>query len=112
MLTSKKISIVIVCYNDAGSVHEMLKRVRGVMDGITRNYEIIYVNDKSPDNAYDVLKVEAAKDKRLIVINHSRNFGGQAAYTSGMKYATGEAAILLDGDLQDPPELFSEFVKK
>lgn len=112
MLTHKKISIVVVCYNDAGSVHEMYRRVTEVMKSITENYEIIYVNDKSPDNAYEVLKEVAAKDKRFIVIHHSRNFGNQVAYTTGMKYASGDAAILLDGDIQDPPEMFSELVKK
>ena len=112
MLTHKKISIVVVCFNDAGSVHEMYRRVTEVMKDVSSNFEIIYVNDKSPDNAYDVLKEVARKDKRLIVINHSRNFGGQTAYTTGMRYATGDAAILLDGDIQDPPELFPEFVKK
>ncbi len=112
MLTNKKISIVVVCYNDAGSVHEMHRRVTEVMKGITQNYEIIYVNDKSPDNAYEVLKGVADKDKRFVVIHHSRNFGGQVAYTTGMRYASGDAAILLDGDIQDPPEMFPDLVKK
>ena len=112
MLTDKKISIIVVCYNDAGSIKEMYRRVRAVMKEITPNFEIIYVNDRSPDNSLDILKEMAAQDKRLVVITHSRNFGSQAAYTTGMKYATGDAAILLDGDLQDPPELFPELVKK
>lgn len=112
MLTNKKISIVVVCYNDAGSVHEMYRRVTEVMKGITQNYEIVYVNDRSPDNAYEVLKEVASRDKRFIVINHSRNFGSQIAYTTGMRYASGDAVILLDGDIQDPPELFPEFVKQ
>jgi len=80
MLTDKKISIVIVCYNDAGSVKEMYRRVKEAMKQVSPNYEIIYVNDKSPDNALDVLREVAVHDKRLIVINHSRNFGGQVAY--------------------------------
>lgn len=112
MLTQKKISIVVVCYNDAGSVYEMYRRVVMSMESVSPNYEIIYVNDKSPDNAYEVLKEVAGRDKRFIVINHSRNFGGQVAYTTGMRYATGDAVMLLDGDIQDPPELFPQFVKK
>ncbi len=112
MLTDKKISIIVVCYNDAGSVREMYRRVNETMAGITSNYEIVYVNDRSPDNALEILRELAGKDKKLIVINHSRNFGNQAAYTTGMRYATGDAVILLDGDIQDPPELFPEFVKK
>lgn len=112
MMTNKKISIIIVCYNDAGSVREMYGRINKVMGFITLDYEIIYVNDRSPDNALEILRELADKDKKLIVINHSRNFGNQAAYTTGMRYATGDAVILLDGDIQDPPELFPEFVKK
>ena len=108
MLTNKKISIVIVCYNDGGSVREMYDRVNKAMSFITANYEIVYVNDRSPDNALEILRELAGKDKKLIVINHSRNFGNQAAYTTGMRYATGDAVILLDGDIQDPPELFPD----
>lgn len=112
MLTDKKISVVIVCYNDGGSVREMHRRITEVMRGITPNYEIVYVNDRSPDNAREVLEAVAKEDKRFIAINHARNFGSQIAYTTGMRYCTGDAAILLDGDIQDPPELFPEFVKK
>lgn len=112
MLTDKKISVIVVCYNDGGSVREMHRRVTEVMKTITPNYEIIYVNDYSPDNALEILKDLAQKDKRLIVINHSRNFGNQAAYTSGMRYCTGDVALTIDGDIQDPPELFKEFVQK
>lgn len=112
MLTDKKISIVVVCYNDGGSVEEMHRRVTEVMKNITPHWELIYANDASPDNALEVLREVAKRDKHLIVLNHARNFGSQVAYTSGMRYATGDAVILLDGDLQDPPELFPEFVKK
>lgn len=82
------------------------------MGEITPNYEIIYVNDCSPDGALAILRELAAQDPRLTVISHSRNFGSHMAYSSGLKYCTGDAALLLDGDLQDPPELFPEFVKK
>jgi polyisoprenyl-phosphate glycosyltransferase len=112
MLTDKKISIVIICYNDGGSVREMYRRVTEVMQKITDNYEIVYVNEASPDDAYEHLSDLAARDKRLVVITHSRNFGGQNAYTSGLDYCTGEAAIMLDGDIQDPPEMFPQLVEK
>src|SRR3989344_8755107 len=111
MLTNKKISIVVICYRDAGWIREMHRRVTEVMGQITQNYELVYVNDQSPDNAMEILRDLAAKDKRLVVFSHSRNFGGQAAYTTGLEYCTGDAAILLDGDIQDPPELFPEMVK-
>lgn len=112
MLIDKKISVVIICYNDGGSVNEMYRRVTDVMKEITLNYEIVYVNDASPDDAYERLKILAEKDKRLTVITHTRNFGGQNAYTSGLNYCTGDAAITLDGDIQDPPEMFPDLVKK
>jgi len=112
MLTNKKISILIPCYNDGGSVLEMHRRVSEVMIGVTHNWELIYVNENSPDGAEIILKNLAKQEPRLTVINHTRNFGLQQAYTSGLLICTGDAAILLDGDIQDPPELFPEFVKK
>lgn len=112
MLTDKKISIIVICYNDAGSIREMYRRVTEVMKHITLDYEIIYVNDASPDNAMEILRDIASRDERFIVFSHSRNFGGQAAYSTGLRYCTGDAAILLDGDIQDPPELFPKLVEK
>lgn len=112
MLTNKKISIVAVCYNEEGSVMEMHRRVTAVMKEITPNYELIYVNNCSTDNTRELIKELSIKDKKVIGINHSRNFGSQISYTTGMRYCTGDAAILLDGDIQDPPELFPELVKK
>ncbi|OGN05657.1 MAG: hypothetical protein A2831_00545 [Candidatus Yanofskybacteria bacterium RIFCSPHIGHO2_01_FULL_44_17] len=112
MLTNKKISVIVACYNDAGSVDDMYRRVTAVMAQITPNYEIIYVNDSSPDNAIEVLREKATRDSRFVVVDHARNFGADISYTSGLAVCTGDAAILLDGDIQDPPELFPEFVKK
>jgi dolichol-phosphate mannosyltransferase len=76
------------------------------------DYEIIFVNDCSPDNAKEVLAELAGQDKQVIVINHTRNFGSQNAFTSGMEIATGDAVVLLDGDLQDPPEMIEAFHQK
>jgi dolichol-phosphate mannosyltransferase len=90
-------------------MHERLTRVFLKIDV---DYEIIFVNDASPDNARDVLAALAARDPRVIVINHTRNFGSQNAFTSGMRLATGDAVVLLDGDLQDPPELIEQFHAK
>jgi dolichol-phosphate mannosyltransferase len=75
-------------------------------------YEIIFVNDSSPDNTDKVATEISYKDARVIVIEHSRNFGSQSAFLSGMQIATGDAVILLDGDLQDPPELIPQFFEK
>ncbi|MEI7556255.1 glycosyltransferase family 2 protein [Candidatus Chlorohelix sp.] len=108
----KKISAIIACYRDAQAVPIMYQRLTAVFQKIDVDFEIIFVNDASPDNAEEVLAELASRDKKVVVINHSRNFGSQNAFTSGMKLATGDAVVLLDGDLQDPPELIEEFYLK
>jgi len=110
--TKKKLSAVIACYNDGPAVPIMYQRLNTVFQKIGVGFEIIFVNDSSPDNAAEVLAELAAKDKKVIVINHTRNFGSQSAFTSGMRIATGDAVILLDGDLQDPPEIIESFFQK
>src|SRR5712671_5564850 len=107
-----KLSAVIACYRDAPAVPIMHERLTAVFKRIGVDYEIIFVNDHSPDNAREVLAELAARDPRVVVINHSRNFGSQNAFTSGMRIATGDAVVLLDGDLQDPPELIEMFHSK
>jgi polyisoprenyl-phosphate glycosyltransferase len=108
----KKLSAVIACYRDAPAVPIMHRRLTSVFQQLDVNYEIIFVNDASPDDAAKILADLAATDPRVVVINHSRNFGSQSAFTSGMRVATGDAVILLDGDLQDPPELIAQFYEK
>jgi dolichol-phosphate mannosyltransferase len=104
VLTGKTISVVVACYRDAGNVREMYRRLTEVLKRVTPEYEIIFVNDNSPDNAEELLAELAAQDTRVTVISHSRNFGSQMAFTSGMQRSVGDAVILMDGDLQDPPE--------
>jgi polyisoprenyl-phosphate glycosyltransferase len=105
----RKISAVIACYRDAPAVPQMHERLTEVFTKIGVDYEIIFVNDASPDDAKQVLADLAGRDSTVVVINHTRNFGSQSAFTSGMAVATGDAVVLLDGDLQDPPELIEEF---
>lgn len=107
-----KLSAIIACYRDAPAVPVMYRRLVSVFEKIGVDYEIIFVNDNSPDDAGEVLAGLASQDKKLIVINHARNFGSQSAFTSGMRIAKGDAVVLLDGDLQDPPELIEEFYRK
>ena len=109
---TRKLSAIIACYRDAQAVPVMYERLTAIFNKIGVDYEIIFVNDNSPDNAREVLAALAARDPRVVVINHSRNFGSQSAFTSGMRIATGDAVILLDGDLQDPPELIESFHQK
>ena len=103
-----KLSAVIACYRDAPAVPIMYKRLVDTFAKIGVDYEIIFVNDASPDDAKLVLADLASRDKNVVVINHTRNFGSQNAFTSGMRISTGDAVALLDGDLQDPPELIEE----
>jgi polyisoprenyl-phosphate glycosyltransferase len=108
----KKLSAIIAVYRDGQAVPFMYSRLKSVFEKINVDYEIIFVNDCSPDNAREVLAELAQKDQKVVVINHSRNFGSQNAFTSGAKIATGDAAIFLDGDLQDPPEMIESFYQK
>jgi dolichol-phosphate mannosyltransferase len=108
----RKISAIIACYRDEPAVPVMHERLTNVFRKIGVDYEIIFVNDASPDNARAVLTALAARDPKVVVINHTRNFGSQNAFTSGMRIATGDAVVLLDGDLQDPPELIEQFHAK
>jgi polyisoprenyl-phosphate glycosyltransferase len=104
--------VVVACYLDAGSVRELYGRLTEVLPTVSPNYEIIYVNDASPDNAEDILNELAQADPRLVVVNHTRNFGSQNAFLSGMHVAVGDAIILMDGDLQDPPRLIPDLVRR
>ena len=108
----KKLSAVIACYCDAPAVPYMYERLIAVFQKLHIDYEIIFVNDHSPDNAAEVLADLAQRDKKVVVINHSRNFGSQSAFASGMNISTGDGVILLDGDLQDPPEVIEAFYQK
>lgn len=108
----KKITAVIACYRDAPAVPIMHERLVSAITGAGADYEIIFVNDGSPDNAAEVLAELAQRDPKVVVINHARAFGSQSAFTSGMRVATGDAVVLLDGDLQDPPEVIPAFMER
>lgn len=103
---------MIACYRDAEAVGIMHARLVAAFEEAGVDGEIIFVNDGSPDNAAEVLRELAARDPNVVVINHARAFGSQSAFTSGMRISSGDAVVLLDGDLQDPPELIPEFVAK
>ncbi|MFA5143684.1 MAG: glycosyltransferase family 2 protein [Candidatus Omnitrophota bacterium] len=108
----KKISAVIACYKDEQAIPHMYKRLTDTFNKMQVDYEIIFVNDGSPDNTERVLSDLADKDSHVIAVNHSRNFSSQMAFTSGMDIATGDAVVLLDGDLQDPPEMIEAMYGK
>jgi dolichol-phosphate mannosyltransferase len=111
-MKSKKISAIIACYGDEKAIPFMYKRLVQVFHKIKTDYEIIFVNDGSPDNTIKVLEKIVKNNKNVIAINHSRNFNSQMAFTSGMDISSGDAIVFLDGDLQDPPEIIEKFYKK
>jgi dolichol-phosphate mannosyltransferase len=104
------ISAIVACYRDNEAIPIMYERLKNVFLKNHINYEIIFVNDCSPDNTIDIIQEISSKDPNVIGINHSRNFGSQAAFRSGMELCSKEACVLLDGDLQDPPELIEDFI--
>jgi nucleoside-diphosphate-sugar epimerase/glycosyltransferase involved in cell wall biosynthesis len=109
---SRSISAVIACYKDQEAISHMYERLKLTFDSLGIEYEIIFVNDGSPDGTAQVIQDISRQDPNVLGINHSRNFGSQMAFRSGMELATKSGVVLLDGDLQDPPELINEFYKK
>jgi len=108
----RSISAIIACYKDAQAIPFMAERLTRTFQKIGVDYEIIFVNDGSPDDTQAVLERLTAADPHIKAITHSRNFGSQSAFTSGMRLASGAGCVLLDGDLQDPPEVIEQFHEK
>ena len=104
------VSIIIPCHNEAGNLATLYARVRAVMDPSGESWEMICVNDGSSDDTLLQLIALHRQDPRIRVIDLSRNFGKEAALTAGLDAARGEAAIPLDADLQDPPELIPDLL--
>ena len=110
------ISIIFSFFNEENNIPELLKRTKKVMNGLIsaksiRNYEIIFVNDASTDNSEALLTKEIQLDKRIKLINMSRNFGNSECVLAGMNQAKGDAVIYMDCDLQDPPELMGRMIR-
>lgn len=105
------ISIVVPLYNEESNIIEFYKRTRTVFDRLNYEYEIIFVDDGSRDRTLDLLKELASRDDAVKIVSFSRNFGHQAAFTAGLNFTKGDAVVLIDGDLQDPPELISEMIE-
>jgi len=108
--TKHSVSAIIACYRDHQAIPIMYQRLKSTFDKLNVDYEIIFVNDCSPDDSEEVIRALSRDDRRVRGITHSRNFGSQSAFRSGMLIASKNSCVLLDGDLQDPPELIEEFV--
>ena len=108
----KKISVVVPMYYEEEVAKECYTRLKNVLEKIENyNYEIIFVNDGSKDKTLEILKEIAKENKNVKIISFSRNFGHQCAVTAGLRYVTGDAIVIIDADLQDPPELIPEMIK-
>ncbi|MDX2082845.1 MAG: NAD-dependent epimerase/dehydratase family protein [Rickettsiales bacterium] len=106
------ISVIIACYKDEQAIEEIYQRLSKTLQKLKIDYEIIFVNDCSPDNSEEIITKISKNDLRVIGINHSRNFGSQAAFKSGLDFASKNGCVLMDGDLQDPPEMIEQFLEK
>ena len=109
----KKISIIIPAYNEEESLPFLIERINKLMNSLEDKYdfEILFINDGSKDRTLELIKEYRDKDKRICYVDFARNFGKEIAMKAGIDYCTGECAIFLDADLQDPPELIPELIK-
>lgn len=108
----KKISIIIPAYNEEEALPVLMERITKFADD-TKDYdfEFLFVNDGSKDRTIELIKEYREKDKRVCYVDFARNFGKETAMKAGIDYATGDAVVFLDADLQDPPEIITEMIK-
>ncbi len=106
------VSVVVPLFNEAGNVFPLLERITAIVDALGVTYEIVLVNDGSRDATVPEIRTVMARQNNIVLIDLSRNFGHQLAATAGIEIARGDAVVLMDGDLQDPPELIAEFFAK
>jgi glycosyltransferase involved in cell wall biosynthesis len=106
------LSIVIPIYNEEGLIDNLVERTVSALEAFVADYEIIFVDDGSEDRSLQYLLNWQNKNQHIKVLSLSKNFGHQAAFTAGLEHASGEIVGMMDGDLQDPPELFGEMYHK
>ncbi|HEY0785220.1 MAG TPA: glycosyltransferase family 2 protein [Acidobacteriaceae bacterium] len=105
------LSVVVPCYNEQEGVHECHRRLTEVLTGMRVDYEIVYVNDGSRDATHAALSMIHANDAHAVVVDLARNFGHQLAVSAGLEVARGDAVVIIDADLQDPPEAMVEMYR-
>ena len=110
--TTPIISIVVPCYNEEKVLDIFLEHIEPILNGLNKSYEIIFVNDGSTDNTFEMMLNANKNHKNIRILNLSRNFGKEAALTAGIENAKGNAVIPIDVDLQHPPELIPIFIEK
>ena len=105
-------SIVTPIFNESGNLPELYRRIRDVMETTGESWELILINDGSTDDCADLIRGYAAEDPRVRPVIFARNFGHQIAVTAGLDYSRGEAIVIIDSDLQDPPEVILDLIAK
>src|ERR1700759_240924 len=112
MTTGTHLSVAIPVHNEESVLPELLARLRKVLDALPGGpHEVVFVDDGSSDSTFAMLAAAAAKDDRIVAISLSRNFGHQAAITAALDHVSGDAVVVMDGDLQDVPEVIPQFVE-
>ena len=111
-MSYKKISVVVSVYNEEQSLHNFYSDTLSVLENIVWDYELIFVNDGSTDNSRMILDSFAKENKKVKVLNFSRNFGHEAAMIAGIDHSAGDGIVCMDADLQHPPEIIPEIVEK
>ena len=111
-MNRKKLSVIVPMYYEEEVAYEFYNRLKNVVEEIDFNYEIIFINDGSKDNTLMILKGIANEDSNVRIIDFSRNFGHQVAVTAGILNCKGDLAVVIDADLQDPPELIVDMIEE
>lgn len=112
MAHAYRYSIIIPMYNEEAVIEETYRRLKKVMGSTGESYELLFVNDGSVDRSAQMIRDYARWDESVKLIDFARNFGHQIAITAGMDYAVGDAVVIIDADLQDPPELILDMIAK
>jgi glycosyltransferase involved in cell wall biosynthesis len=110
--SSVSLSVVVPLFNEAQTLPELVRRLGAVLDGVDGDNEVILVDDGSADSTYELASAAVESDERFRVLRLSRNFGHQIAISAGLDAAGGEAVVIMDGDLQDPPEVIPDLVER
>ncbi len=111
-LTSPELSVVIPVFNEGTNIGPLCARIAPVLDKVTDRWEIVFVDDGSADDTLERVRAESARDPRIGAVSFSRNFGKEIALAAGLDHARGEAVIIMDADLQHPPEMIETFVER
>lgn len=107
----QKLSVIIPCFNEEAVILETYNQLQVVLNNIAYEYELVFINDGSQDNTLSILQEFASQNEQVKIINFSRNFGHQCAVSAGINNCTGDYAVIIDADLQDPPSVIVDMLQ-